>query len=463
VTDGSYEILATALLFFLPFGLILFLSSAVPDEFAPAAAVTLLVTWSMAALAYFAVGFALNFGGVAQAVANPEFSALYWEWYPLDQSVDVEVARWWGLFALRGWALAIDGLTFQVWWLFVNHLALVGAAAMVPASVLVLRGRTGAALLAGIMTGALIYPVPGNWLWGGGWLSNVGASLGMGQGLLDFGGTSIIFLAGSAVALAGLLTFRAVTGDDRERLITENRQAGDDDDLPADRPADESMAVLLPDSVAMPSAYLPILSALGSGLLLLGWLGVATGAPNPASPDHLVPQVAAGGILAALAGALAAVTYSWFTTTEFNALMAGRGLIAGLIVAMASAAFVPTWVVLVAGLVMGLILSPLIYFFEHKTPLADESATLATMGASTLIGLFLVGFIIDGEAQLQAQLLGAAAIFAWGFLVSIAIFQLYRIVEKIARQTRESKQGAVQDLEQPDETSALHREQVERG
>jgi Amt family ammonium transporter len=459
---GSHEIFATALLFLMPLGFILFSSSAVPDEFAPAAAVTLLMTWSVAALAYFAVGFALNFGGVAQAVANPAFSALYWEWYPLDQSVDVEVARLWGIVALRGWALAIDGLTSEVWLLFLGHLALVGTAAMIPAGALVLRARRGAALLGGVMTGALIYPLAGNWLWGGGWLSNIGVSLGMGRGLLDFGGASVIFLAGSAVTLASLLTFRIAAVDGKRRSLTEDLPNGGDKLLTVSAAA-APKAALLPDRIAMPSAYLPILSSLGGGLLLLGWLGVAAGLPNPASVDYSVPQAAAGGVLAALAAALTAAVYSWFTTTEFNALMVARGLVAGLIIAIACAAFVPVWVVLAAGLVMGFILTPLIYFFEQKTPLADESATLATMGISALIGLLLTGLITGVEAQLQAQLLGSVAIFAWGFLVSLVLFQLYRVVENIGPQNRKNKQQTVQDEAQPVEASGPHREQVEQG
>jgi hypothetical protein len=87
------NLLPAALTLLLPFGLILLIASAMPEKQAPATAVSALVLWSTAALAYFGLGFAFHFGGIAQVTPNPELRGLYWEWYPLDQSVDLEAAR----------------------------------------------------------------------------------------------------------------------------------------------------------------------------------------------------------------------------------------------------------------------------------------------------------------------------------------------------------------------------------
>ena len=93
-------------------------------------------------------GFAFHFGGIAQVTPNPELSGLYWEWYPLDQSVDVSVARFWGVVALRGWALSGEAATSGAFLLFLSHLSLVGAAAMIPLASVPrqLRGTTALAL-----------------------------------------------------------------------------------------------------------------------------------------------------------------------------------------------------------------------------------------------------------------------------------------------------------------------------
>lgn len=455
------NLLPAALILLLPVGLILLISSAMPEEKAPATAITMLTVWSVAALAYFGVGFAFQFGGIAQVSPKPDLSGLYWEWYPLDQSVDVEVARLWGVIALRGWTLSGEAATPGALELFLSHVSLVGVMAMIPAGTLVQRGRGTTAIVTGLLSGTLVYPVVGNWLWGGGWLSNLGANLGLGHGLVDFGGASVIFLAGSAVALVALIMFRAAA--------TEASQVSPADEVVVvtdtgglltvyDEPENSTEAALLPQATPMPSAYLPILSLLGGGLMLLGWFGLSTGGHMPTALNFTPAQAAVNGLLAALAGALMAAGYSWFTTRAINPLMTARGLAAGLIVTVAGAPFISTWIFVVAGLLMGLLLPSLIYLFDHRLRLADGLGTLTTYGISAIASLLLVAFFAGGQAgqgwnglglveyigvtgqgvtglvvapgfasdwpgQLQAQLLGMGVILVWTLLLSFLLFQ----------------------------------------
>lgn len=454
-----------ALTLLLPLGLILLISSAMPEDQAPATAVNGVVVWSAAALAYFGLGFAFHFGGIAQVTPNSDLSGLYWEWYPLDQSVDLEAARLWGVVALRGFALAGEVTTAGVLGLFLSHLALVGVAALIPLAALSRPGQGLAAVLTGLLTGAVIYPLPGNWLWGGGWLSNLGTSLGLGHGLVDFGGASVVALTGSMVALAALLLFRSRANPSGLDPLAEELVvvAGPDHHLTVyDKPAALFEETPLPKT-SMPSAYLPILSLLGAGLMLLGWLGLAAGLHEPTAINFSPAHAAVAGVLAALGAALTAAGYSWLTTGEVNALMASRGLVAGLVLALAGAPFVPIWVTLVAGLLMGLFLPMLIYLFNQGLRLADESGILATYGVSALVGLLLVPFFADGRAgqgwnglglsdyygvagqgvsgllvasgfasdwpgQLQAQLAGIAAVGAWALLWGVLLFQTVKVM-----------------------------------
>ncbi len=460
------NLLPAALTLLLPVGLILLISSAMPEEQAPAVAINLLMTWSVAALAYFGVGFAFHFGGIAQVSPRPDLSGLYWEWYPLDQSVDVEMARLWGLVALRGWALSGEAATPGAFQLFLNHLSLVGAAALIPVGALPQRGRGMAAVLVGLLTGTIIYPLVGNWLWGGGWLASLGASLGLGHGLVDFGGASVIFLSGSMVTLAALI-FLKLTPDQAsqaepvEVVVT----TGLESHLTVyeDEPADLAEEML--EATPMPSAYLPILSMLGTGLIFLGWFGLATGAHIPTAVNFNPAQAAINGLLAALGAALTAAGYSWFTTREFNPLMTSRGLVAGLVVAMAGAPFVPIWVVVITGLVMGLLLPSLVYLFDRGLRLGDQLGMLATYGVSAIVSLLLVSLFADGRAgqgwngigltayhdvegqgvsglvvgpgfatdwpgQFQAQLLGAGAMILWTLVVSFLLFHTITVVAR---------------------------------
>jgi Amt family ammonium transporter len=163
--------------------------------------------------------------------------------------------------------------------------------------------------------------------------------------------------------------------------------------------------------------------------------------------------------LGALGGALTAGLYSWFTTSHLNPLMSARGLVAGLVVVAAGAPFMPPWSALAAGLVIGLILPPLIYLFDRVLRLDDTASALATFGLPALLGLLLLalvasggygvgwngvgeesylgvegqgvsgllvapGFASDWPGQMQAQLVGAAAIFAWSFGLSWLLMQI---------------------------------------
>lgn len=455
--------LPAALTLLLPFGLILLIASAVPEEQAPALAMNGIVAWSTAALAYFGLGFAFHFGGIAQVTPNPELSGLYWEWYPLDQSVDLEVARLWGVVALQGFGLTGEVATPSALFLFLSHLALVGAAALLPLAVLPQRVRGLAAVLTGLLTGAVIYPLPGNWLWGGGWLAHLGASLGFGHGLVDFCGASVVFLSGSMVALAALILFRSsgtqpeAVSPAEELVVT----TGPDYRLDVyETPETLPEAELLP-VMPMPSAYLPILSLLGAGLMLLGWLGLSAGLHTPTALNFSPAQAAVAGLMAALSAALTAAGYSWLTTRRFDPLMTSRGLAAGLVVALAGAPFMPIWVSLVAGLLMGLLLPILIYFFDRR--LGDETGTLTTYGVSALLGLLVLPFLADGRAgqgwngfglsdyygvagqgisglwvaagfasdwpgQLQAQLVGVVAVAIWALLLGLLLFQTVKVI-----------------------------------
>ncbi|MCB0213420.1 MAG: hypothetical protein KDJ52_29015 [Anaerolineae bacterium] len=458
-------LLPAALTLLFPLGLLLLMSSAMPEATAPKAAINLLVGWGLAALAYFAIGFAFQFGGIAQVSPNPDFSNLYWEWYPLDQSVPVEVARSWGVVALQGWFLNGAVATPGVLTLFLTHVALVGTAAMIPAGVLLQRERFAAAQVISLCMGGLIYPLVGNWVWGGGWLSQLGASLNYGHGLVDFGGAGVVFLTAGAVALVALYLFPTAQtladfGSDDLIVSTPTERLTVYD--PVDNYGEDS-ADLLP-ATPMPSAYLPILSMLGGGLMILGWFGLAGGLHAPTALNFSAGHAAVSGLLAALAATTTTAAYSAFTTREFNPLMVGRGLVAGLVVTTAAAPFVPIWLSVVTGLVMGLLVPLLIYLLDQRLPLADHLGTVVTYGISALISLLLVAFFATGQAgqgwnglgltefrgvadqgvsglvvassfasdwpsQLQAQLLGGGVILVWALVTAWIIFQTFIAVE----------------------------------
>ncbi len=464
---SSSQLLPAALLLLLPLGFILLISSATPPEHAPSMAAHLMVGWSIAALAYFAAGFALHFGGIAQVTPTPDLQGLYWEWYPLGQAVELDVAQRWGVLALQGWALSGPAATPGAIQLFAEHVSLVGLAAMLPTAALLQRGRGKPALLMALLTGAVLYPLAGNWVWGGGWLAHAGISLELGHGLVDFGGAGVIFLTGSLSALVAMLIFiKPVSPEEKvaepEEVVvplTDNTRL-----TVYETPTDPAIEEEIIPPAPMPSAHLPILGLLGAGFSLMGWLGLATGSHAPTAVNFSPAQAAVGGVLAALSAMLAAALYSALTTRRIDPLMSSRGLTAGLIVAIAGAPFIPPWILALTGLVMGLLLPLFIYLLDQKTSLADDLGLVATYGLSAVISLILVGFFASGEAgqgwngvgttlyqsisqqgvsglvvaagyqpdwpgQIQAQLLGIAALSIFASGTSFLLLQTVKVIQ----------------------------------
>ena len=61
----------------------------------------------------------------------------------------------------------------------------------------------------GLLVGSIIYPLYGNWVWGGGWLATLGSNFGIGHGHVDFAGSSVVHMTGGVLALVGAMDHRA--------------------------------------------------------------------------------------------------------------------------------------------------------------------------------------------------------------------------------------------------------------
>ena len=232
------------LAFLVPIGYALIAASGLPIERARQAAISFFAALGLATIGYVATGFALQFGGIGLVYDRPGFEGLIWEWSLLGPT-------WgpgWGMAGLAGWGLTGAAATSAARALALANLpwVITAAADSVDRAA---RTHPGAGLqvCSGLLTGALLYPLAGNWLWGGGWLGNLGGNLGFGHGLVDAGGASLVHLLGAAAALAGLLAF-----------------------LPRRAEAADPHA-----PVPLPAAHLPLLALLGAGSLLVGvtaWL-----------------------------------------------------------------------------------------------------------------------------------------------------------------------------------------------
>src|SRR6202035_1740295 len=75
----------------------------------------------------------------------------------------------------------------------------------IPTGAMAERWKFSAFLVYGFFMSSILYPLYGNWVWGGGWLSQLGGNFGLGHGHVDFGGSSVVNMTGGLTALAGAM------------------------------------------------------------------------------------------------------------------------------------------------------------------------------------------------------------------------------------------------------------------
>jgi Amt family ammonium transporter len=359
--ETSSLVLFNLLAFGVPVGLALLAIGAAEEERAQQVAVTAVLALVAAILGYFMCGFAFQFGGAAFVSGMPGLQSLTAEWSPMDLS-------WgpgWGVLGLRGLALAGEAYNADVYLLFLSHLPAAAAAVLVALLALSKHVRQVHLFVIGLLISGFIYPLFGNWVWGGGWLANLGLNLQLGHGFVDVAGSGTVFALASLVALSGYLLIKPL------------------------RPVETSPARL-------PPIHFPLFMITGALLALVGWSGLALG--NPFAQGRIVPAVVVvNSLFAAAGGALAVAAYSWFVTGAPNTLAAGRGMVAGLVAGSASCAFVPAWASLVIGAIAGALLLAGLYLWEQELRLDDPTGTAATFGLPGIWGLLALGIFADGR------------------------------------------------------------------
>ena len=312
-------------------------------------------------------GFFLNLGGGS---ANEVFAGLSWTQVPLSAKYLFQVAFCAVSLAIV-WGTMLERTKFAVYVIF-------------------------AVVFAG-----LIYPIVGHWIWGGGWLGQLG--------MQDFAGSTVVHLSGAMAALAGTLLLGPRIGkyDDNGNPIT------------------------------IPGHNMP-LAVLGVLILWVGWFGFNPGSTMAATTQ--VADVALTTNLAAGAGVLGAMFMSYVYRRNVDVGMGGNGAIAALVAITASCAFVAPWASIVIGFLAGVIMYATLVFVDRigvDDPLGAIAAhgmggiwgTLST-GLFTTPALAAVGkpglFYGGGFTQLGVQALGVLAAGGFVFVSSLAVFALLK-------------------------------------
>jgi ammonium transporter, Amt family len=274
------------------------------------------------------------------------------------------------------------------------------------------RMKLWAFLAFAVVMTAFIYPMEGSWTWGG---QSVFGMYTLGDlGFSDFAGSGIVHMAGAAAALAGVLLLGA-----RKGKYTADGKAN-----------------------AIPGANLPM-ATLGTFILWMGWFGfnggsvLATATVESANSVAMVflntNAAAAGGLVAALI--LARILFK-----KADLTMALNGALAGL-VAITAEPSTPTALEATLFGALGGVLVVFSILALDKIKIDDPVGAISVHGVVGLLGLLLVPVTNDG-VSFSGQLIGAATIFVWVFVVSLVVWAILKAVVGI-RVTEEEEFAGV--------------------
>jgi len=346
----------------LPAGLILIAGGALAGRRPAKSAVAGLGAIALAAITFWAFGFAFQLGGVGLESDLAGLDGLVWEWaspFNLD----------WGVMGLRGFLLLNEASTPAALSLYLAYLPAVAIAAILPLLSFRERMPGWMAALGGLLVAGLVYPVAANWFTGGGWLMHTGRTLGLGHGYVDLTGLSTAAVIGGLSALLGILFFG-------RRLPP----------LPEDE---------FPE---LPPVHLPVLAVLGAALFVVGGVSLAVANPIHTQAGLLTPRVGVNLSLAAAGGAILPCLYTWFTTGSADSLMAARGAAAGVLGVAAATAFIPPWAALLLGLAAGLLVPLVTFLVRYALRIDDPTGAIPVGLLGGLIGVLAAGLFADGLA-----------------------------------------------------------------
>ena len=354
------------------------------------------LVYSIGVLAYWACGFALQMGGA------PEITSLG-QTAGLAREIGVELnGHKLGLFGLRGFFLPASWFTPACAALFMFQMVFMDTAATIPTGALAERWKFSAFMLFSAAVGGYIYPIYANWVWGGGFLSQLGG-FGLGHGHVDFAGSSVVHMTGGVLALVGASLVGPRIGKfDRQGRVH-----------------------------AIPAHNVPMIVT-GTFILAFGWFGFNAGS-TLSGMDTRLAVIAVSTLLASASGALSGALYSARRFGKPDVTMMCNGMLAGMVAITAPCAFVASWSAVLIGAIAGVLVIEATLFVERRLQIDDPVGAISVHGVCGCFGALCVGLFADGSygdglngvagpvrglfygdvGQLLAQLLGIGCNLVW--------------------------------------------------
>ncbi len=370
------------------------------------------LVYAIGVIGFYFIGFGLQMGGVG---------AVFGEAAVLSKEFTITLfGKSFGLFGMTGFMLQpLSLFTAGVATTFLFQMCFMDTTCTIPTGAAAERWKFMSFVLFSFAISTIIYPVYANWVWGGGWLSQLGANFGLGHGHVDFAGSSVVHMTGgvAAIILGKMIGPRA-----------------------GKYSADGKIHPIAPHSIPQ--------VMLGTFILAFGWFGFNAGS-TLSGMDTRLAVVATNTMIASATGAFAAFVYVKVKWGKADPSWLANGMLAGLVAITAPCAFVSAWAAALIGAIAGVLVIVAAVFIDSKLKIDDPVGASAVHGVNGAWGILALGLFSNGvygqglngvpygvtglfygdKGQFVAGLIGIAANIAYvGTVTAVVFFVIGKLV-----------------------------------
>ncbi|APF24746.1 ammonium transporter [Clostridium butyricum] len=363
------------------------------------------------AIGYFLTGFAIQFGGSGGAAGlGTGGSAL---------NAMLSIPGLGGILGYKGFMLSGNGIYDPgIFALFFFQMVFMDTTVTIPTGALAERVKYSAVIILSFFISMFLYPLFGNWVWGGGFLATLGQNFGLGHGVVDFAGSAVVHSMGGMIALSSAIVIGPRIGKFKK------------------------------DGTARPFPGHDIpMAIIGTIILFFCWFSFNAGSTLNSS-DFRLAVVATNTMIAGAVGGLVAMFYMWIKYGKPDPSMTANGALAGLVAITAPCAFVNGPCAFFIGGIAGYLVCISVAFVENKLKLDDPVGAISVHCVNGVWGIIALGLFADGAygdgingiaggvrglfygdpSQLVAQLIAVAVLVIWGFGVS---YIFLKVLDKV--------------------------------
>ncbi len=368
-----------------------------------------LMDFSFGTLAYWIIGFGLMF-----SVGNDYFgdSGMFLNEQPLEIKQDDGSVKSTTNFDPISWT----NVPLECKFFF--QLVFAATAATIVSGAMAERTKFTSYMLYSIIISAVIYPVSGHWIWGGGWLADLG--------MWDFAGSTVVHSLGGWMALAGAL----VIGPRLGKYTADGKPR------------------------AIPGHNIP-LAALGVFILWLGWFGFNPGSTMGALRND-ISHIVCTTNTAGATGAITAMLISKLIFKKWDASMSLNGVLAGLVAITAPCPWVSIGSSILIGGIAGVLVVLSVLFVERTLKIDDPVGAVSVHGVCGAWGTLSLGLWSTGSGnaaplpglftggdmtQLINQAKGVGAVFLWAMATGLVLFYGIKLIAGLRVTPDEEREG----------------------